>query len=96
MSTDRKRIVLLFDALLIKIPIVIRRYHHFTHRVANHCCQSLRYCNGDGKVTFITSFLMLGKVNCDEQVNILERYCTCDISCPFTSFYGSLSNIKGL
>ena len=25
--------------------IVIRRYHHFTHRAANHCCQSL---NRDG------------------------------------------------
>ena len=21
---------------------VIRRYHHFTHRAANHCCQSLK------------------------------------------------------
>ena len=24
-----------------KSLIVIRRYHHFTHRAANHCCQSL-------------------------------------------------------
>ena len=22
--------------------IVIRRYHYFTHRAANHCCQSLK------------------------------------------------------
>ena len=25
----------------LKSLIVIRRYHHFTHRAANHCCQSL-------------------------------------------------------
>ena len=25
-----------------KSLIVICRYHHFTHRAANHCCQSLR------------------------------------------------------
>ena len=24
-----------------KSLVVIHRYHHFTHRVANHCCQSL-------------------------------------------------------
>ena len=24
-----------------KSLVVIRRYHHFTHRAANHCCQSL-------------------------------------------------------
>ena len=26
----------------LKSLIVIRRYHHFTHRAANHCCQSLK------------------------------------------------------
>ena len=25
-----------------KSLIVIRRYHHFTYRAANYCCQSLR------------------------------------------------------
>ena len=26
----------------LKSLIVIRRYHHFTQRAANHCCQSLK------------------------------------------------------
>ena len=27
---------------------------------------------------------MLGKVTFDEQVNVSERFCKCDISCTFT------------
>ena len=42
--------------------------------------EPLRYCEGDGKVTFTRPFLLLGKVTFDEQVNVLERYCKGDIS----------------
>ena len=35
--------------------------------------ESLRYCKGNGKVTFTRHFLVLGKVTFDEHVNILER-----------------------
>ena len=37
--------------------------------------ESLRHCEGDGKVTFTRHFQMFGKVTFDEQVNVLERYC---------------------
>ena len=30
-----------------KSLIVICRYHHFTHRAANHCCQSLSLSHTD-------------------------------------------------
>ena len=45
--------------------------------------EPLRYCKGDGKVTFIRSLLMLDKVTY-EYVNVLERYGTGDISYKFT------------
>ena len=38
-----------------KSHIVIRRYHHFTHRAANHCCQSLRK---ERLATKVISFLV--------------------------------------
>ena len=37
---------------------------------------------------------MLGKVTFDEQVNVLEIYCKCDLSITFTNLNGSLSKIK--
>ena len=46
--------------------------------------EPLRHCEGDGKVTFIRPFLMLGKVTFDEQVNVMERYCKGDVSLTFT------------
>ena len=46
--------------------------------------EPLRYCKGDGKVTFTRPFLTLGKVNFDEHVNVLERYSKGDISYAFT------------
>ena len=42
--------------------------------------EPLRHCEGDEKVTFTRPFLMLGKVNFDIQVNVLERYCKGDVS----------------
>ena len=41
--------------------------------------EPLRYCKGDGKVTFTRPFLMLGKMTFDKYVNVLERYCKHDI-----------------
>ena len=38
---------------------------------------------------------MLDKVTFDEEVNVLERYCKCDLSITFTNLNGSLSKIKG-
>ena len=58
--------------------------------------EPLRYWKGDGKVTFIGPFLMLGKVTFDEQVNVLERYCKGDIVCThFQNLNSSLYKIKG-
>ena len=38
--------------------------------------EPVRYCNGDGKVTFMRPFLMLGKVTFDgNRVNALKRSC---------------------
>ena len=34
----------------------------------------LRYCKGDGKVTFTRPFLILGKVTFGKDVNVLEWY----------------------
>ena len=55
--------------------------------------EPLRYCKGDGKVTFTRPFLMLGKVTFDhdEDVNVIERYCTGDIS-----LFQKLKVLKGL
>ena len=46
--------------------------------------EPLSHCEGDGKITFARSSLMLGKANFDEQVNVLERYCKGDLSKTFT------------
>ena len=46
--------------------------------------EPLRYCKVDGKATFIRPFLMVGKVNFEEYVDALERYCKGDISYTFT------------
>ena len=45
--------------------------------------EPLRYWKGDGKVTFIEPFLMLGKVTYDKHVNVSERYCKGGISYTF-------------
>ena len=42
--------------------------------------EPLRHCEGNGMVTFTRTFLMLGKNTFDEQVNVLGRYCKCDVS----------------
>ena len=42
--------------------------------------EPLKYCKGDGKVSFTRPFPMSGKVTFDEQVNVLERYWKCDVS----------------
>ena len=67
-----------------------------------HCCgniplrnglerEPLRYCKGDGNVTFTKPFLMLGKVTFDEHVNVLERYCT-----HLLALFPKLRVLKGL
>ena len=60
----------------------------FNHTAQNQTFKELkeplRYCKGDGKVTFTKPFLLLDKVTFDEHVNVLERYCKDDISDTFT------------
>ena len=46
--------------------------------------EPLRYCEGDGKVTFTGPFMRLGKVTFDKDVTTLERYCKGDISYTYT------------
>ena len=46
-----------------KSLIVILRYHHFTHRAANHCCQSLRIDNSRHSV-ICTFGLTSGTMSC--------------------------------
>ena len=36
--------------------------------------EPLRYCKGDGKVTFTRPFLILDKLTFEDHINVLERY----------------------
>ena len=43
--------------------------------------EPLRYCKGDG---FTRPLPMFAKVTFDDYVNVLERFCKCDIAYTFT------------
>ena len=50
-----------------KSPIKIRKYHHFTNRTANHCCQSLNLKNKTLKTipAYITALEICDNTVCD-------------------------------
>ena len=59
-----------------KSLIVIRIYHHFTHRAANHCCQSLsRPTDSDSK------YLHPGFIYCSFEIYYLHSTNDCHSRC---------------
>ena len=52
--------------------------------------ETLKYCKGDGKVTFTRPFLMLDNVPFD----VLERYCKGNVSYTLTNLNGSLPKVR--
>ena len=69
-------------SLLLHVSMSIHKTPHGNRplRTLNIWKEPLRDCGSDGKVTFTRPFLMLGRVNFDEQVNVLVSYCKGDVS----------------